>query len=404
MPNLLVAPVSPTSEPSKDSLYEDYPHGYYADGAYTAIPAPHPPNFKGGHQELEEDEDLDPQDAYYASLLSRFSALSTTLQSPNPTPPAPDSTPKPHLRSNSSVKYWRKALLQTTPTMHQLSQMWQEAVIRGLEILEDLITSGNLKGAKGRNLGAWAWGLLGRCREVGCMGSEEVGVLRRVGKRAVYVLRRIAAGGFVVGDEIGGDGGDGGDDVANEHHHHANEETEESEKVLPGAQEGEADENEAATLELDLEEGEETNDAILPIQPSHIMDEDTKDTTEADLLSAATSHVSNTIDPSHPAQSLNPESQMSEESALAAARARALSSLQNTDEIEDPGEAIDLIGGENPQLAADPDIKGASAPNTTPNGGMDTVHATLDMIVTIVGEYYGQRDLLDGRLLWDELS
>lgn len=261
--------------------------------------------------------------------------------------------------------------------------------------------SGNLKGVKGKHLGAWAWGLLGRCREVGCMGSEEVGVLRRVGKRAVYVLRRIAAGEVVVGDEIGGDGED---DVANEHHHHANEEMEESEEVLLGAQEGETNENEAATSELDLEEGEEPNDAILPIQPSHIMDEDTKDTTEADLLSAATSYVSNTIDPSHPAQSLNPESQMSEESALAAARARALSSLQNTDEIEDPGEAIDLIGGENPQLAADPDIKGASAPNMTPNGGMDTVHATLDMIVTIVGEYYGQRDLLDGRLLWDELS
>lgn len=30
-------------------------------------------------------------------------------------------------------------------------------------------------------------------------------------------------------------------------------------------------------------------------------------------------------------------------------------------------------------------------------------HATLDMIATIVGECYGQRDLLDGRLAWEEL-
>lgn len=32
------------------------------------------------------------------------------------------------------------------------------------------------------------------------------------------------------------------------------------------------------------------------------------------------------------------------------------------------------------------------------------IHATLAMLVTIVGEFYGQRDLLDGRLLWDEMQ
>ena len=32
------------------------------------------------------------------------------------------------------------------------------------------------------------------------------------------------------------------------------------------------------------------------------------------------------------------------------------------------------------------------------------IHSTLDMLVTIIGEFYGQRDLLDGRLLWDEMQ
>ncbi|KAI4122826.1 MAG: hypothetical protein LQ347_006375, partial [Umbilicaria vellea] len=31
------------------------------------------------------------------------------------------------------------------------------------------------------------------------------------------------------------------------------------------------------------------------------------------------------------------------------------------------------------------------------------LYATLDMIITIVGEFYGQRDLLEGRDLWDEV-
>ena len=34
----------------------------------------------------------------------------------------------------------------------------------------------------------------------------------------------------------------------------------------------------------------------------------------------------------------------------------------------------------------------------------ENVHATLDMLVTIIGKFYGQKDLLDGRLLWDEID
>ena len=30
--------------------------------------------------------------------------------------------------------------------------------------------------------------------------------------------------------------------------------------------------------------------------------------------------------------------------------------------------------------------------------------ATLDMIITVVGEFYGQRDLLAGRIVWGELD
>ena len=41
VPNLLVAPSSPTIPSENDSLYADYAQGYYHDGAYTAIPDPH---------------------------------------------------------------------------------------------------------------------------------------------------------------------------------------------------------------------------------------------------------------------------------------------------------------------------------------------------------------------------
>ena len=38
-----------------------------------------------------------------------------------------------------------------------------------------------------------------------------------------------------------------------------------------------------------------------------------------------------------------------------------------------------------------------------PDNEDSSLYATLDMIITIVGEFYGQKDLLTGRMLWDEM-
>jgi len=58
----------------------------------------------------------------------------------------------------------------------------------------------------------------------------------------------------------------------------------------------------------------------------------------------------------------------------------------------------------SPTPAAPPPVAGSSQANS---GIANTDHearafATLDMIVTIVGEFYGQKDLLDAREVWGE--
>ena len=73
-----------------------------------------------------------------------------------------------------------------------LHQLGQADVVSGLAVLETLLNSTNLQRRK--NLGAWAWGLLAKCREVGQMSSEEVGVLRDLGKKAAGLIRGILAG------------------------------------------------------------------------------------------------------------------------------------------------------------------------------------------------------------------
>ena len=194
--------------------------------------------------------------------------------------------------------------------MHQLSQeiSYEAMMTKGFDVLEDLISIRNLRGETGKFLGAWAWGLLAKCRELGCMDSEEVGVLRKLGKKVVYVLRRITAG------ELEG-----------------------------------------------MEQDVEAEDAV---------DDEEEDEGEGGRGEDADGDA--------------PATQDTEEAALAAARERALSSLQDTDVVSEK-------------------------PNTGKPGPLTTVerenmHATLDMIVTIVGECYGQRDLLDGRLLWEEMA
>lgn len=163
-----------------------------------------------------------------------------------------------------------------------LNQLAHADVVAGLAVLETLLSAANLH--KRKHMGAWAWGLLAQCREVGQMGSEEVGVLRDLGKKARGILRAIMAG-------IAEDGLEDDDD--------------------------EADRSEA----------------------------------EADDAEPVLSIPNPSSDP------------------LAAARQRLLDSLT-------------------------PSSRDASD---------ETTLATLDMIVTIVGEFYRQRDLLDGRILWGEL-
>lgn len=343
VPSLLVAPPSSAVQTQDEDLYADYGQGHYADGAFTAtaLPSIHTPYARPGQQ---EEEDIDPLEAYYISLCARFSKISQILQNPL-TPTGTDSTKPPidywHTRK------WRNKLLNTTPTMALLGQLPQEMVIHGLTNLESTLTSNNVRTGKGKNIGAWAWGMLARCRDVGQMGSEEVGVLRDLGKRAVWLLRRIAAG----------------------------------EVVDAGPEEVEIGDEE------EVDEDEET----------YRRDE------EDDFCGGGDTNGSEGL-----AEQIGDE-----EKSLAEARARILSSLPQSSQAQgdlgdsspskndEPAIREEHVSDEQPEVEISADMK------ITPVGSeFDklAMHAMLDMLVTIIGECYGQRDLLDGRLLWDEID
>lgn len=326
---------------------------------------PLPASTSTREQTDEGSDDLDPQEAYYTSLCARYQDFSSTLHSAGPTPSQVAPTVQTLLSGKRNV--WAYAILNTTPTMSLLSQLQQQMAIRGLEVLAEVLTRSNLISTKGNNVGAWAWGLLGRCRELGQMSSEEVGVLRGLGKQAVWLLRRMSAGELDkedrdqkedVKDDTGGNVSDGGNSESSDAGQPMDDEAARPEDGEPHA------ESLQPPIACDLN-GVGSPDSLIGHDEYNDTLTAARQRVLANLESTEGSKPDNTgeTDRTHTAQ-------ISEESK---------SNRINTD-----NKTMDLlVHAEN---------------ETTKN-----IHATLDVIVTIVGEFYGQRDLLDGRLLWDEM-
>lgn len=218
-------------------------------------------------------------------------------------------------------KEWRRLVLAVDPQMVQLACMDVDSVLGVLGIMARLMSENFRSGdvERVRRIGAWAWGLLGKCREVGQLGTEEVGEIRDLGKRAVKILQKM-------------------------------NEDERNKLAMRGV----SSEHEQVAWEV----------------------EDTGRST-ADVFGRG--------------------AQIAESDAgeLEAAKSRLQARLHS----EDP----DLeTGSDDPQ----PEITAADAETAGNTEGKTALakqtHAMLDMIITVVGEFYGQRDLLRAREVWEE--
>jgi hypothetical protein len=208
----------------------------------------------------------------------------------------------------------------------------------------------------------WIWGLLARLPERGEMVSEEIGVVRELGKRAVWLAVKMKGDHDleVLNEENGGDS-----------------EGKEEDEVLDMVEDMYVDheqENIDDNEEIDSAEG-----AIGPFwQPgpnSHT------ENIEADENSVVEEEVS--VD------------------ELAAAKARILQGLNGSTassihqiNLEEEIATASVPEMETTQARLD-EGKVAGAETTIEN-----TQVTIDMIITIAGEVYGQRDLLEFRTSW----
>ncbi|PVH72756.1 hypothetical protein DL98DRAFT_563448 [Cadophora sp. DSE1049] len=358
IPNLLVAPRTPPSSDSR-GMYEDGVgdfRGWYADGAYIAQMDP-------TAEEDEAEEESDPRPAYFDSILTRYQTLRDQLSQ---TPPryAIESLGRDHpthvdKMNRDLTRFWIKKMKSVDPKAAQLACFDKGSVLRLLRLL----TQGTLlKRGLGVEMGIsrWIWSLLARLPERGELSSEEIGVVRELGKKAVLVgvglkekeewregIREVERGFDGDDDEVGEA------DVVNE-----------DEIVLQIDDGGE-----------DVGQNRDSNST--PLELAVTMQE------EADLTTDALENPDESPDP------------------LAAAKARILANLPADDiEHQSTPHGLDfepiqetIIGPIQPETSAIAEPVFDAKTNTK---------ATLDMILTIAGEIYGQRDLLEFRGQWED--
>lgn len=208
-----------------------------------------------------------------------------------------------------------------------------------MRLLSEVIRAGEAR--KVRSLGAWAWGLLGRCRDISELGSSEVGEIRDLGKRAAKVLDKIRENQRAMEEQQ--------EEGFNNREEQSEIEAEEGDTEMTG----------------DVE-GEKTGPATeVTVEPEEVL------SVQAEITHTNGDEVSDELE---------------------AAKARLQAKI-TTDDGSAPVAAPSISTDEGEVVEEDID---------EPAETRKQARAMLDMIITIVGEFYGQRDLLESRDLWEE--
>ncbi|KFY09497.1 hypothetical protein V492_05480 [Pseudogymnoascus sp. VKM F-4246] len=186
IPTVIVAP-RPILEDEDRTIYDDGvgdSRGFYSDGAYTAAPDPQP----------DTPSDVPPakhlRTQYFEKILERFERLREQLG----TTPPDDVVAKLDQNHDSYMsatapdyRRWRWRVTSTEPMNAQLAGMDRATSLRLLRLLtnDKVAMGGNT--VPSERLSRWIWGVLARLPDSGELNSEEIGLVRDLGKRAVWL-------------------------------------------------------------------------------------------------------------------------------------------------------------------------------------------------------------------------
>ncbi|KAJ9641480.1 hypothetical protein H2199_005450 [Coniosporium tulheliwenetii] len=408
IPNLLVAPKPSVPKGEYDASIYDTGYGdsrgYYADGAYVAAPVVGP-IFPPSAQPSASPASASPQAAYRTRLLARFHRQRAILQATPPASAIAALAPTQFISlpqgNNAAFREWRSSLESSPPSPVQLAAMDSRTVLRALALLTSVLRRDRNISAR---VSAWAWGLLTRLPELGTLGSEEVGVVDEdyVERRPRHEVERARI------EAVRDEEEEQGHDVSK-----SSTETEEEEASRRKSSSSLPDPL-PEVVDMSIAEAIGLNDPS--ITPSH------RATRQriVDILEGLAgpppivATLGDEIKVYHPTvgEIIIPKKRSIAEMMRDLKERRAARSNEEEAEEEEEGAAEaslsqgEVEGGtgdvedmEKAVEAAEPEEGevGDEEEQEVPDAN---TKATLDMIITIAGELYGQKDLLEFRDVW----
>ncbi|RYP07209.1 hypothetical protein DL764_002655 [Monosporascus ibericus] len=422
------------------SIYEDGigdSRGYYHDGAYTALPEDHDEDYD---DEEEEDEgevsglDYDEEDslgsneggphnsssdeireAYFASLTRQYFSLRKVLRRDPPrsalsalTSSNPTFVGKLGPTS-STMSRWSGLIKATDPLPAQVAGMHKDSVIRLIRVLLNSKSFRDGHELRERT-SRWIWALLARLPDRGELDYQEIGWIRELGKRAVLFMvslaeREVLHQQYGVGEsdegvelEVDEDVNDGPTSS-----HSYEEEGEGSIKAdvhdsTPSRDHG-PDRAEGRSVD--------TNTRAVEMAPS---DSTSHRVTEQSVIVNGDAGKSPACPAAEPESHADQEHQAAEASDVEMQLDTDLEDGEVSDELQKPSEDLADIESAKAHLLAQLETAEESPEPVPTQAEKDAMRAqinlraTLNMILTVAGEFYGQRDLLEFRNPFSRLN
>ncbi|KAF2109714.1 hypothetical protein BDV96DRAFT_651685 [Lophiotrema nucula] len=425
IPHTILAPAQDVEEEKADrAIYnEGDATVWYEDGTFVAreLGATGHPNAGRSSGSTE----LHPQEQYYRQLVKRYCMLRDDLALATPEAFAerkkhhPD-TPSDHVPY--SMRDWHNTLDRVYPTPAVICRLHRSNILNGIDVCA---MSLDRFGVVSKQRSCWIWTLLAKIEEVGVMDYTEVGRVRDLGHKAGQFSVRLRNGGVPLQDsedegadeEFEGWEADGYDNES-EASVYSEEQigSGEKEKGRSMEEKGRSMEEKGRSMEEKGRSMEEKGRSMEEKGRSMEEEEDEsttqdksdapaldKDKVKSNLKAKDDSNTNGEAVTKVARSQSGSEMSMSEDGEIGddepcgnidVARARLMAQLD--DRLVPPSSSESSSNRKKEQAELpEPEI------TATADLAWNTM-VTIDMIITVVGECYGQKDLLRFRNSWDE--
>lgn len=365
-----------------DAFHAPEPKGFYEDGAYIGISEGWVNDDMDQDKENPEAVQKAVNEAYFASILKQYYRTRDLLHAEPPDNAASrlsrsQATEAPSFgRNSSTTKLWSRLLQTTDPHPIQVALMSKDTVLRILHVMigGKFLRSGH---SIPQRTSQWLWALLARLPDMGELNHTEIGWIRDLGRRAVLLGRSLAEMA-ALRDELADDGFGVNDNVD------ANSSDEEV--VAEAVEEGDEDCDAPPAAEAITNGPPDTENAVInsssPI-PIAVPEDENKITAGKDDEGVDDGEIVQANDDSE-----------NEDVAMDTA---SDSDADEGEIIEQPDDAEALEEAKRKLLARLAESENERREEEERRNARMNMRATLTMILTVAGEFYGQRDLLEFR-------